>query len=1131
MASLSLSALYSYSRTPEVEEKVFYFPSVILAPPDLSPEKIEQKLTPLKSFLESQKREFAYITKTNDVMFNLPFVSSFYYYVPLSLVDSLNLNNSLTKEETLNLKAEDVSDDSPLEISYDLNHLKVSPYFTNPRSQFYLEKIIFDYQNNVTSYISPKARTYTPSSINVFLPQINQINAPKFYVLQTTVYARLENVDENQLTIASTFEPSLVSERVPAQGSYIFKIDPKTSLNVTSSTLVFLKKQTTFHTILTFPSIKKSISLFQPNPIEKISRTPILNELPTFTYEPNSLYLKPVNNWNQWKTGSNKVSCKVTNDLSPPLTSFHLKSRKSSLSKSLSLDLPFIPLSVKISHRKFEKNLSPRKESDEFAMHSQALPFESKLELDKTTATNYRFDITPSPLKFKNHPPVILKKAIPYSLSVEIPNLSPQFSKLISPEVMAQALPSKNSTELPNIEYDGFFLAKLQLSKNNTGVLQVSLTPLSFSLIPNESEENKKSHILATLNQWSPRQKKQIDNFFLLTEKPQTFFSSKEEVSNPLFESNHSLSLSLINGQIFSQNQFYVTEFIPALAGDEPIELSGAKLNFNSLNNSVLTSLISRKRPLSPSELNKTPSLYKTVHLARLEKIKVNESDYFNQTLCSISLPESASHKVHPSKSSKALEFLVSTPSGRSGRKFLPKEGVFPKKEFLQAGLITTSTEVLSYPPFSIPYSNAIADLAENSISYFETEIPPALVDLIPFDTKFMPPIEFKELMVALLEIKAVSEFSFIREEATSINRSNRFLVHNLSELPSLEFLQTYSLGDDFKVDVHVIKKMEKEGYAFSLQVSPYNHDCLDPLPEHIYFILDRSSSIESHRFASFKSSLIQALSQIDESATFNIITFDQTCEKLSAEDLKPTKSAIQFMRKNLDKVSQKWSSSFSALISQIEAIQKQAEELGEPHTVIILSNGHFLKNIRFNRESLYKIFHNQTDNFSLCTAAVSDNNNMAMLELLSKLGRGEFLHSQTHAAFPRKLAVLVKKIQKPIASDISITLTDPSQKINFAHNTKTAPLFYSGKPYTIYGQAEKLEDLSFIIQGKSGDKWLNIVKKINLSKAAKGKAIDKELFTKEALTHVLNFIFTNKQSELVLAKDLITPYDVKWSL
>lgn len=370
--------------------------------------------------------------------------------------------------------------------------------------------------------------------------------------------------------------------------------------------------------------------------------------------------------------------------------------------------------------------------------------------------------------------------------------------------------------------------------------------------------------------------------------------------------------------------------------------------------------------------------------------------------------------------------------------------------------------------------------------------------------TKFTHPLRM---------IKDLSSLSFVVQEASSLNRQNRFIYKNLAELPSLEDLQTVNCSDDFKIDVQVLPKPDKTGYNFALQITPYDQSNLETLPQHVYFILDRSVSIEPHRFETFKQGLTQALNYLNCETSFNIVSFNEKCEKLHSSDLKPTKTSLHRIKRALNKLDQKGKASFRTLLSFIESLKKEALQTKEPYTVIILSNGHFLKNLRYHKDSLYTFFHTPRDNFSIFTAAISDDNNTPMLNLLAKLGRGEFLHSQIHTAFPRKLAVLMKRLQKPLAYDLSITKANPAQKITFYHNPQIAPLLFSDKSYYIYGTAETLEDLCIILQCRSPQKWFNIVKTISLKEASRGKSfLNKELTSKQELDHIINFIF-NKDS------------------
>ena len=149
------------------------------------------------------------------------------------------------------------------------------------------------------------------------------------------------------------------------------------------------------------------------------------------------------------------------------------------------------------------------------------------------------------------------------------------------------------------------------------------------------------------------------------------------------------------------------------------------------------------------------------------------------------------------------------------------------------------------------------------------------------------------------------------------------------------------------------------------------------------------------------------------------------------------------------------------------------------------------------------------------------------MLELLAKLGRGDFLYTPTHAAFPRKLATLTKRLQRPIAHSLCVHTALPNSALSFHHTQETAPLLFADKPYTLYGTATKLEDLNLMIQGK-GHHWINLAKPISLLTAERGKPhLDRELAARLALTHILTFLRTNDPQSLQNASSLLSPYDI----
>lgn len=1051
---------YKYQRSPELEVKSFYFPSFELTPPQMNLVKIDQHLLPLSSFLKEQKWEIPYITKTNQVIFYIPFSSSFYYSLPYSFVKTFDFNLPLSQKSNF------LDFEKPLNYPVTapdchIDHLSILPLSSNFKITHPLSLIILKYEEPNKGYTYLKQRSSLSPFIDNYIP---------FY--------SLESLNLTPLPLQTERPPSRLDTNINYNGNEQIQLNQASKLTVQERSY---KKS--FKTEFSTTSCITLQEIYAPK-----LHLPFISSLSYPTQNSPSL--------TQILRGSSKVGSSPTKETDNQtseknnLQTSHLICKSSDF--SIALNLPKINKEIKQSAFKL-----------------------SRLNIDS---------ISPS----LPH----IKGSISYFSHLDMLPSRPFRSPILqAPYQIAHAKPSSQSQKGVNYKTGELALNNLQLAHKFVCSHSPCLRKSSFSLDSYNPTTGSKPGLLATLNNWNPKSLQP-----LLITKPQfpknsLYAHSRELVKFQTIPSSISVAVTLQEKNPLEKHLFGVINSSPTLCLVTALPSIGKSFIPYNLNDTTLDTLVTLYSKEIPP-LSKTFFAYHQAIVSSFQETGSNKKNTpFSTITCTLAFPENISHQITLPKSSFSLDTLVNEALVQVEPKLAPKEGLFPEKQFLQASRLTTLVPVQSYPPFTLPYSKIAATNINNFIYISPSQPTCSLIELRALSTSFMPKVGFDELIVALQEIRALSSFCFVAEEAFSTNRSNRFILQYLAELPSLELLQTYSLSDDFKVDAHILQKPDKNGFSFSLQISPYDHECLEPIPSKVYFILDRSSSIESHRFNAFKNGLLQSLAHLHPSSSFNIITFDQSWEKLSPEDLKPSKSSTQYMKKSLEKVHQKWSSSFPTLLSVLNELQKQAEINDEPHTVIILSNGHFLKNLRYNRESFQKLFHAPTDNFSLFTAAISDNNNNFMLDLIAKLGRGEFLHSQTHAAFPRKLAVLVKRLQRPLASDLRVTLLDPSKKITLSHYIKAAPLLFSDKLYNIYGSTDKLEAINLIIQGKSGDKWINIVKKIDLTKAEKGKTLDRELAAKEALTHVMNFIFTNDQTELLAAKELLSPFDIKWAL
>ncbi len=368
---------------------------------------------------------------------------------------------------------------------------------------------------------------------------------------------------------------------------------------------------------------------------------------------------------------------------------------------------------------------------------------------------------------------------------------------------------------------------------------------------------------------------------------------------------------------------------------------------------------------------------------------------------------------------------------------------------------------------------------------------------------------------------RPLSSSLYLLGEAQSINRTHRFIQTNLIRLPNLQDLETDSMSEEFKVSVEVVPQMDHQGFLFAINLKADAPQELDSSPHHIYFILDPSGSI--NEFDAFKKALIQTTAHLDDSVTYNVMLLDSELSLLSENDLYPSKASLNFLKRNLSKIRPSTVVSFSLLEEALDKLSKKASSSSEIYTAVLLSNGQFLKNLRSHRESLQHLIDHSAANLALYTTAITDKPNLPMLELLARLGRGDLIYSPTLSGFPRKFASAVQKLGKPIAYNLRLTKISPTSTVTFHHENRFAPMLYAGKPYTIYGSASKLEDLTFILQGEAYGKWIHCTKKVSLKNASKGPSyLEEELATQKALQHITDFITTSDSTALIEAKKLL---------
>lgn len=366
------------------------------------------------------------------------------------------------------------------------------------------------------------------------------------------------------------------------------------------------------------------------------------------------------------------------------------------------------------------------------------------------------------------------------------------------------------------------------------------------------------------------------------------------------------------------------------------------------------------------------------------------------------------------------------------------------------------------------------------------------------------------------------------RKSAYTINKASRNIKNTQVEMPTLEELHTASLSDDFDVQIEVIPMPKEKGYLFAVTLTPPQEEPLPHAAQNIIFLMDRSASIEKNRFQVFKQAITKSLMYLHEGDTFNILSFDMELSKMSHESVFITPSSKLAANRFLESQRRGYKYVLPNLYEILLTAHSMAKTSELPTTVILLTNGSNLDKFNVHNDHLSHLVSNNKGNFSLFTACASQNNNTLMLEILSNLNKGELMHSQTHAAFPRKLATLVKHAGNLIAQDIHVNAIQlyADSKIELLADSTTAPNLYSDRSYTILGKIDELRDFDLVLQGRFCQNWLNITKKISFKTAKTGNyAIYKNYSMQLAYQQYKEFLKEGNTAYLDSATKVFHPF------
>lgn len=390
--------------------------------------------------------------------------------------------------------------------------------------------------------------------------------------------------------------------------------------------------------------------------------------------------------------------------------------------------------------------------------------------------------------------------------------------------------------------------------------------------------------------------------------------------------------------------------------------------------------------------------------------------------------------------------------------------------------------------------------------------------------TKIDELFKFQELLEN--EDSLLTDFTKFKQKEINLFAENVSLI----DMPRLDDLTTLPYKDYFDIEVTFSPRINEKGYIFAITFVPKPTIKLNRLKQNIFFLVDRSNSIQKERLYLTRHAITSSIPFLNEDDTFNILAFDSKLDVLSNINLKNDNISLSRARgflRNQNIGSFFSSTNFSIPLYKI--LDKNVKD-DEINVAILISNGDGLHKFK-NNKILNDWTHMNGGNLSLYSLCLDDDKNISILELFSSLNKGKLLSAESTKSLKRKLQKLLKSIGDPIAKDIvaNAICLDDKANIELYPSRNQTPHLYINEPYTILGTIDKLQDFTIFLQGKCRNNTFNLKKQISFDQAKQGgTALQKELAMKQASICYEKYLTDNNQYHLQEANKHLKPFDIQ---
>ena len=278
-------------------------------------------------------------------------------------------------------------------------------------------------------------------------------------------------------------------------------------------------------------------------------------------------------------------------------------------------------------------------------------------------------------------------------------------------------------------------------------------------------------------------------------------------------------------------------------------------------------------------------------------------------------------------------------------------------------------------------------------------------------------------------------------------NEQSSYLITLLDTqtLANRDFTLNWQLQPSSTAQVSSFTEQVGNEYFTLLTFFPPQIEPTETLARDIIFIIDTSGSMQGNSMAQAKTSLEQAILQLNEKDSFNIIAFSNTVDLLFPTTNMASQRNVGKAQQFIDHLQADGGTEMYRPLSQALVMAKDSKQTAQAiRQVVFITDGAVA-----NEFELMQLLDGAQRNFRLFTVGIGAAPNGYFMKKAAQFGRGSYVFIQNSDDVQTKMSALMTKINHPAITNIELLFDNQIHQQVDVYPKRIADL-YIGEPMQV---------------------------------------------------------------------------------